>query len=84
MRIWTGLVAALVLVAPTPPAPAKTIMSGICGDPAVGIVIPVKSPGGGGGQHECCKKGCHAANDRKRRSDGGVEDDGGKHFSFAI
>ncbi len=76
MRKWTGLIAALVLMAPTSPAPAKTIMSPVCGDPAARIIIPVKLPSGGGTQHECCKKGCHAANDRKRRSDGSVQDDG--------
>jgi hypothetical protein len=77
MKVWTGLVAALVLIAPTPPATAKTIMSPVCGDPSVRILIPVKLPSGGGTQHECCKKGCHhAANDRKRRSDGSVQDDG--------
>lgn len=76
MKVWTSLVAALVLIAPTPPAAAKAIMSPVCGDPSVRILIRVKLPSGGGTQHECCKKGCHAANDRKRRSDGSVQDDG--------
>jgi len=75
MRMWTGVIAVFVLIVPTPPAPAKSIMTGVCGDPGVRVVLAVKSPSRGD-QHDNCKKGCHAANDRKRRSDGSVKDEG--------
>lgn len=75
MRRVACMVAALALILPPIPVAAGAIMVDICGKPGERIALPVKPrvPHEGDG-HGCCKKGCHAANERKKRTAGDVDD----------
>lgn len=76
MKTYISLFSVAILIAPPVPAAGKSIIVGVCGDGNVRISIPVKVPlQGEGDSHGCCKKGCHAANERKKKSDG-TDDDG--------
>jgi hypothetical protein len=67
------LIASFVLMAPPVPAAARSMMVGVCGEPAVRISIPIKAPLPVKG-NDCCNKGCHAANERKKRLTSGSDD----------
>ncbi len=76
MKTYISIFSVAILIAPPVPAAGKSIMVSVCGDGNVRISIPVKVPlPGEGDSHGCCKKGCHAANERKKKSDG-TDDDG--------
>jgi hypothetical protein len=77
MKRAATLVAALALVLPPMPVAARGISVSICGQPGARMVLPVKPllPYEGD-DHGCCKKGCHAANERKKRGAGAVDDSG--------
>lgn len=75
MRRVATLAAVLALIMPPMPVAARAIIVDICGKPGARMALPVKPRlPQEGDDHGCCKKGCHAANERKKRTSGDVDD----------
>jgi hypothetical protein len=70
---WFVFLTAIAIVATAFPAQSKSMIVGVCGGRAQSITlmsdpsIPTEQD-----KRDACKKACHAASDRRNRSDGGV------------
>jgi hypothetical protein len=68
-RVTPGLamLSAMILAFPGPAAQAKTLNVANCNGGMTRIDLPINPMQQD--EHECCRKGCHAANDRRKKSD---------------